>query len=518
MPLSILDLPTELLLAIFTETDLPSQDVYSLALVCRRLHFTALPVYFSRHGLRSGTRSIQITIRTDRRDLLAALRIALFDTPLDHISFVFTHPDPYSTTASVTPLLEQFRRVEGFLSDFTAIQLVSLDLARHHVSYPSVGSDELLRTWAKGFGDLLNCIAQTRCTALTVLHGDHFVAYELFQVKPASWMSRLISWVYPASAQQPPEFQRVSQQGVVYVAIVLPHHLSRASHLTCIHIHSATLILPPGLSWTLGVLRNCPISKLTFSKISVRQSVWEIVLPLIASAAPGLTSVRFFNLYHFPEPGVMAFLALLPRLVDLDISFPDNCLRVGLYFVRPGQRPPPPPYLPCLTHLRIEPSLLSSIFSHNNSIRALETVTVVFHPLITVERTAEMIPRILSLVNTHCPSTPAPLLGLATTRSSYVLDSPSGNMTPELSASLDHVQRFEVDWDISFDAVEKAIRGIVLRVAAFRRVKSVAIKLEPEADVGDLPQRLASSIARTEFLQVIEVNGREYPLVRGDRR
>ncbi|KAJ7624212.1 hypothetical protein DFH06DRAFT_1481573 [Mycena polygramma] len=511
MPLSILDLPTELLLAIFTETDLPSQDVYSLALVCRRLHFTALPVYFSRYGLHSSTRSVQITMRTDRRDLLAALQMALFAHPLDHINFIFSRPDPDPPTPSLAPLLGQFRRVEGFFSKFTSIQNVSLDLDHEdRLSYMSLGSDEALRTWAKGFGDVLNRVAETQCTSLTVLHGSYFSeAYEP-AVKPASMLGRLISWVKTVAAQQPPKFQRVSQQGVAYVAIALPHQFPRASHLTCIHIHSTTLILPPGLSWTLGVLRNCPISQLTFANILVGQDIWETVLPLIASAAPGLTSVRFSDLYHFPEPGVMPFLALLPRLVDLDISFPDNCLRLGLYFVRPGQRRPPPPYLPCLTHLRIEPSLLSYLFSHNHLIPALKTITVLFSPLITVECLAGTIPRILEL--THCPSAPAPLLGFATTRSSYVLDSPSGNMTPELSASLDHVQRFEVDWDISLDAVEKAIKGIVLWVAAFRRVKSVAIKLEPEDDVGDLPQRLASSIARTEFLQVIEVNGREHPL------
>ncbi|KAJ6517403.1 hypothetical protein C8R47DRAFT_252877 [Mycena vitilis] len=399
MPLSILDLPTELLLAIFTETDLPSQDVYSLALVCRRLHFTALPVYFSRHGLPASTRSLQITMRADRRDLLAALQMALFNPPLDRINFVFSHPDSDSTTLSVAPLIEQLRRVEAFFSKFTSIHDVSLDLDdKDRLSYMSVGSDEALRTWAKGFGDVLSRVAETQCTSLTVLHGSYFSkAYELSPVgKPASMLGRLVSWAKISTHwQHPPEFRRVPQQGVACVAIAFPRQLSRASNLTCIHVHSATLILPPGLSWTLGVLRNSPISQLTFANILVTASIWETVLPLIASAAPDLTCVRFFDLFILPVPGVMDFVALLPRLVHLDISTPDDCFLLGYSWLRPGQPyPPPPPRLPCLTHLRIDSSMLSYLLCYNNSIRSLESLTVVYPARITVELIATLIPLI----------------------------------------------------------------------------------------------------------------------------
>ncbi|KAJ7624254.1 hypothetical protein DFH06DRAFT_1481597 [Mycena polygramma] len=518
MPLSILDLPTELLLPILT--DLPSQDVYSLALVCRRLHFTALPVYFSRHGLPSSTRSIQIRVRTDRRDLLAALRVALFDTPLDHIDFIFSHPDPDATTPSVAPLLEQFQRVEGFFSKVTSIQNVSLDLDHgdcfSYSYHLSVGSDEALRAWAKGFGDLLNCVVETRSTSLTVLHGGYFsYAYELSPaVKRASWLGRMISWAKTFTGRQRPAFRRVSQQGVAYVAIALPRQLSRASHLTCIHIHSRALILPPGVSWTLGVLRNCPISQLTFSNFWVPSTIWETVLPLIASAAPGLTSVGFIELNLLPEHNIMDFLARLPGLVDVTISASEESSKLFLPTT-------PRPRLPHLTHLRTDPFIVCYLLSREGSLPALSSVTMLFSSISRVEHIAKILITIIDMLAAH-PRRPAPLLAVATTRSSEPLRSSGGDdVTPEWSAALDHVQRIEVNWVVSSDVVssdvvEEAIRRITLRVAKFRRANNVAIKLEPDADIGDLPQRLAGSIVRTEFLQTIEVNGREYPLLHGE--
>ncbi|KAJ7624210.1 hypothetical protein DFH06DRAFT_754293 [Mycena polygramma] len=524
MPLSILDLPTELLLAIITETDLPSQDVYSLALVCRRLHFAALPVYFSRHGLPSSTRSVQITIRTDRRDLLAALRVALFDTPLDHINFIFSPPDPDldPITTSVTPLIEQLQRVQGFLSDSTCIKHVSLDLDhRDCVSYLTAGSDDAPRAWAKGLGAVLNCILETQCTTLTVLHGRYLAkAYELPPiVKPVSWLGRLISWVYPVTAQQPPESQRVSQHGVERIELALPREFSRVSQLTCIHIHSTTLILPLGLKWTLGVLRSCPISQITFSKIAVESDVWGSVLPLIASAAPSLTSVGFVDLEILPAPEIMAFVAQLHRLEDLAIlpSDRDELPRLleGVLLLRSRT---PPPHLPHLTHLRTDPAILCHLL-RGGSLPALKDVTVSFHPILGVGHIAQILTAISGVLAADAHA-PAPLLVVATTPSSQPLRSYGGDVPPEFSDVLDGVQRLEIDYVISTApaVVEEAIRCMALRVAAFRRATSVAIKLEPHADVGNLPQRLASSIVRTEFLQAIEVNGRVYPLVHGDGR
>ncbi|KAJ7645196.1 hypothetical protein DFH06DRAFT_1333484 [Mycena polygramma] len=120
MSLSLLDLPTETLLHIFEDCDLPVQELYSLALLCRRLHLTALPVYFSRQGLES--KSLRIAMRTDLCDPLAALRTALFVPPHpDDIAFVFPHP-----STSILQVLEHFNRIQGYLTRIPPVNGLAL--------------------------------------------------------------------------------------------------------------------------------------------------------------------------------------------------------------------------------------------------------------------------------------------------------------------------------------------------------------------------------------------------------
>ncbi|KAJ7628209.1 hypothetical protein DFH06DRAFT_1141356 [Mycena polygramma] len=368
-PLSILDLPTEILFVIFADEALSPQDLFSLAILCRIFHFIALTLYFSRNGLDPSTRSIQITMRSNRRDLLAALRVALFETSLDRINFIFPHPIASST--SVFPLLEHLQRVEGFLSRRSSVKSVSLELDHVDCSKFSVGSDEALRAWSRAFGDLLNCILKTQCTTLTVTNGCHFAdAYQVVEALPltrrASWLGRLLYWRKAPrraiSAQRAPEFQRWFS----------------SSHA-----------------------RAC-------SQLWKKPPCWSI---------------------PYSYPATLAALAqLLTTIID----------------------------------------------------------ALARHPC-------------------H------PMLALALIPVSHPVQ--QGEMEPDVRASLDCVQGLE--FTISPNLIDKFIGNVVLWVAVFRRVKGVAIRVEPQADVGTLPQRLASSIAGTEFLRAIEVNGMEHPLLWG---
>jgi hypothetical protein len=90
--IGILDLPTEILVEILDSPTFPSETLYALALLCRRLHFLVLPMYFSRHGTISTPNSIVISMRTDRRDLLSALQTALFIPQIDTLTCIFPHP------------------------------------------------------------------------------------------------------------------------------------------------------------------------------------------------------------------------------------------------------------------------------------------------------------------------------------------------------------------------------------------------------------------------------------------
>ncbi|KAJ7664664.1 hypothetical protein DFH06DRAFT_1470926 [Mycena polygramma] len=530
MSLSILDLPTEILVVIFADQLLSLRDVCSLSLVCGQLHFTALPIYLSSNGLDSSTGSADITIRTDRCDLLLALRLALFDISLDHINFIFPHP----ADTSVFSLLEPLRRVEGFLSRLPSIKSVSLQFSDYQYGYHhSGGSDEALRAWARAFGDLLNCIVQTQCTTLTVMHGSHFAdvyfadAYQLVTAetvepqRPVSWLGRLIYGRRKAPiapGPRAPEFQRVSQQGLEYVEIALPRDFSRASRLTCMHIHSTMLMLPPCLSWTLEVLRSCPISQLSFSEVSLKLAVWKAVLALIATASPRVTSVSFINIEVTAECEIMAFLPRLPRLAELTISTVYASLRsipiLDGFFI--GLSAMHPPHLPSLTHLRTGPFFTYYLLARGHLLPSLRTVTLLLNSGFVHLDLADLVRNlapITSAIDAHpcCPPltvamTLSPVPGWRWDVQSWA------DVQPDLRPPLDRVERLEIEATISPDVLEDLVSKTTLRVAVFRRAKSVTMKLEPEAAVGTLPQQLARSIPRTEFLQAIEVNGKEYVL------
>jgi hypothetical protein len=84
-------------------------------------------------------------------------------------------------------------------------------------------------------------------------------------------------------------------------------------------VHLATTRKFPCFALTLEALRSCPISTLTFSKISVGEEMWGIVLPHLAHAARNLTSVSFIDVQNLPETYIVQFLARLPRVVELEI-------------------------------------------------------------------------------------------------------------------------------------------------------------------------------------------------------
>ncbi|KAJ7908922.1 hypothetical protein B0H13DRAFT_1878183 [Mycena leptocephala] len=84
-------------------------------------------------------------------------------------------------------------------------------------------------------------------------------------------------------------------------------------------VHLATTRKFPCFALTLKALRSCPISTLTFSKISVGEEMWGIVLPHLAHAAWNLTSVSFIDVQNLPETYIVQFLARLPRVVELEI-------------------------------------------------------------------------------------------------------------------------------------------------------------------------------------------------------
>ncbi|KAJ7738149.1 hypothetical protein B0H16DRAFT_1761831 [Mycena metata] len=376
-PFTLEELPTEILFQIFEDQAFPVEALYTLALLCRRLHFIALPVYLSCNGLDMLLRD---TLNRYRRDALSALKMALF-TPSTFKNFTCTFPHP-----SCTPTL----------------QTVGLNFDAHGLRCLGVGDDGALRAWASARGDLLNCVAKG-CESLTMAYRKHFSEAHLRgktlwtpPLPPPSPPSGLFghlgslfrpapSITYPPIAIRPQEttadlFHRVRDQGREYVEIHLPRTSFGPSYLTSLNTN---LLRPPALSWTLEALQSCPVSL----SLGVDLTDWNFVLPVLGRVADRLTSVSFLKIYSVENSVLMTFLAQIPQLQELELCSRDYLTSHGTPY---DNLQGPCPSLPHLFRLRAPPQHISFVLQGAGDLSALRSVTILAHtraraPILAVE-------------------------------------------------------------------------------------------------------------------------------------
>ncbi|KAJ6524453.1 hypothetical protein DFH09DRAFT_187118 [Mycena vulgaris] len=324
-PTSLLSLPNELLIVIFQNPKFSLDNLCLLAVLCRRLHFLALPIYFARNGMPTPSKSALITLREDGMDMLAALNMALFISSIEDITCVFPHP----SCTSIFPLLPHVRRFRKFICRFPSVKKVTLQLDSRNSMCNAVGDDAALRAWSSTLGGLLNSLVERRCTDLTVRYGGYLTQSYALSVAPARNTKRVrrvlkaVKRLFrsrAAMAGKGWEFRRVPGQGHERALASVPSTPSRSRKLTSLHIQSAVLIMPPCLNWTLSALRHCPITYLSLSQISLDKAVWAAVLSLIAKAAPRLTSLSLSELESISDVEILTFCSCLPRLTSLKLG------------------------------------------------------------------------------------------------------------------------------------------------------------------------------------------------------
>ncbi|KAJ7085969.1 hypothetical protein C8R43DRAFT_965136 [Mycena crocata] len=505
----LLDLPTEILVNILEDASLPLEKLFSLALLCRRLHFTALPVYFARTGLDAQSRSFKIVMRTDRRDLLAVLRLALFVPPFDNVTLVFPHPN----CTSILPFLDHLKRAQGLIAQLPPLKRVELQLDVRGSICLSVGGDDALRLWAYHIQDLLSCILENECTALALAYGSQFTgAYELCpesEVTPvrrrASRLGQIGQFISSARRAAPVitqrgvhGFRRVYRQGDDHVEMSLPMRVSSSSRLTSLHIQSSILLLPPGLSWTLEALRSCPaLSSLTFREIAVASNIWGIVFPLLASAATPptrITSLFFRDVECIPEADIARFIANFPSLAQLEIS-----VNVSQHAGSVPSTLVPCPQFFHLERLRATPNFIHHFLSRADStfpaLRELCIRCSAVYIGADITEIARLLSPIVATLEARQLGFP---LTLAMESMGYMYHtappSPTLPATPGIGVQkcLDRVEGLEISM---FQLDTSDIEDLVPWMEQFRQGLELAVAITP-----------------SNFLKAIEVNGRVYKL------
>ncbi|KAJ6580749.1 hypothetical protein B0H19DRAFT_1369262 [Mycena capillaripes] len=159
------DLPTEVLLIIF---DFLQDDLIYLSILCRRLHFLALPIFLDRNSIRNPSKTTLVDIgRTDAATVLQALTLALFVPSIQHLICAF--PSAY-----IHRYLDSIRRVTRLVRRLTKVEKLSLKFVPNKIGpgnylHDVYSASRLWKLCYCALRDLLNAASDKSCASLTIL-------------------------------------------------------------------------------------------------------------------------------------------------------------------------------------------------------------------------------------------------------------------------------------------------------------------------------------------------------------
>ena len=337
-------LPNELLLCILST--LPLEDLYIVALVSRRFHALALPIFLAGHGISDPENDLSLYviewdpnyIRTlHKPDALSGLKISTHITRVNHFRCFFQEPinNGRNTFQQAYNLPGAVQRTSRFIRTLQTIESCELYLVWdpyflvREKTVPHVPIAEI-QSWTDALSTLMNLIIERGVKSLRVQYDAHIdLPFHFRKVKLAkkilSHLSKgaignsggLLQW----------EWERPVHEEKSTVQDVAPPTLSSSARsancLTSLAIHSATLLLPPFINWTLSLLmeHSC-LTSISFAYISFPKEIWATVLPYIADAVcHRVTELAFFrNCPHLHIFDLLYFISRFPKLRRLSID------------------------------------------------------------------------------------------------------------------------------------------------------------------------------------------------------
>ncbi|KAJ7107166.1 hypothetical protein C8R43DRAFT_937331 [Mycena crocata] len=502
----ILDLPTEILIGVFETPSIPTDAIYFVSLLCRRLHFIALPIYLRRQGMDFNLKSVVITMRSDRKDVLSALQTALFTLQTKQITCIFPHP----SCTTIFPILPHLQRLRKFISRLESIKTVTLQMDAPESVCLAVGDDSALQAWSMHLADLLNCIVQKRCSSLSMVYGGQLSrTYELIPTRtpqnPITRLSAALQRLIGLSGSETEEFRRVARQGKTRAEVVLSPTVYNFSNLNSLTIRSAIMLLPPGLRWTLAALRNCPITSLTLYHDVVESAIWNAVLPLMASAVPGLKSLVLQRAELLSDSDCLEFLSELPQLRHLTISSTttSELTHIGPLIGLELQK---------LESLRAPPRYVQYFLRHPKCFPTIKSICIVWPFVYRTPDIGVFAAILTSTIHSFDARGLSPTISLSVDTSIYRSAAFREAVSPDFRRSLERIEALEIR-AIPFFFTD--IAEMAAWIAMLRCVQRVDIKFSPShLDVEEDVERIRRAIRATEFMDRITVNGESYNLVR----
>jgi hypothetical protein len=322
--MKLCDLPTEVLLMIF---DLLYAELFHLSLLCRRLHFLALPLFLAKNSITDpcDVTALDLGILNEPHSpVLSALMVALFVPSIKHLACAFPNP------AYIHRHFNALRRVTRLIARLATVEKLSLEFAFNTYRLGLVnweGYDECAM-WEgcySALDDLLNALRDKSCTSLTVIGSP----------APNSSFRSLIP--------QPP--------------------LSNVTSITTLHLD---VDVDSSSWWTLMALKNSLITSLTLTATSYTN------LEYIAKISAALTMLSIDG-EGASKSGVLTYLNQCPNLTILSLGY-----HLSLYDDSPQSAVVEVVNLrlKSLTDLTAPVTYLSHFFSTNDCVPALQHLRI----------------------------------------------------------------------------------------------------------------------------------------------
>ena len=394
-PISLLDLPNELLLLIFE--CLCEDELYSLALLCRRLHHVALPICLVRCGLSKSSSAPEKLVLFVDKALAAAqkrgllrLRISLDITSLKRVACDFHFPKNtlIAEVRFLHRLMEKLTSVEDVILDFNNIFLQSWQ--------GDDSQDETMRywdKWSRHFMAILNAVASMSST---------------FTVRQRNPEAQRIQWSSPIHSIQPENgssrhnrmsiisrpvttIQKIVGIGKPSLSKLVrresanrpdmvdsPSKSSSITGLNTLTIGSSMLFHPSFSLWTIQTLNNSPINTLTFDFIGLSFGEWRDILPIITLP---VLSVLSIDSCEIALVDLSTFLSRHPSLTTLSIGASSSDLNLSI-------ETPLPELLSRLTTLSAPTNCIVKFLTSAHKIPKLLLKNIVSHVMSASEFTA----------------------------------------------------------------------------------------------------------------------------------
>nr|GAT44869.1 predicted protein [Mycena chlorophos] len=347
---SLLDLPDELLVAICSSRVLASEDLFRLALVCRRVHSIALHAFFALTvtGFGPESRSLTVHMATSGPDALSGLCVALFPLPpLEELFIVL--PNVFSPIDIVyigwnetKYLPAHLRKIEGFFTGLTgrlAPKAITLQLEEYRTDLWYGATEDARAEAAAHLQSCFNVALGTGCETLSVLNGGFY--YQQPSSASGTGIVKRLRGIFrdrPSRDKSQSSIMRGTQP-----------------RMTSFDIGSNVLLAPEMVDWTLTVLRVSPITHLTISAMNLGPNLHR--LQDLAAVRPGLTSFTLREAEIVPWfHRIPAALAAFTSLVHLTIASRDGHLGIPRQFDLS---------LPFLESLRAPPRFIVGLLSQN---------------------------------------------------------------------------------------------------------------------------------------------------------